>query len=161
MPTGRPPTRQDVWQRPATPGGIMALSLPIDPKANELVQRSPLALLIGMVLDQQVPLEKAFSSPYDLVQRLGHEPDARELAEYDTDALVEVFARRPALHRFPKAMAIRVQEACRLLVDRYDGDPETLWKGAKDGKELLRRVSELPGFGKQKAQIMVALLAKQ
>jgi uncharacterized HhH-GPD family protein len=139
----------------------MALTLPIDPKANELLQRNSLALVIGMVLDQQVPLEKAFSSPYDLVQRLGHEPDARELADYDTNALIEVFAERPALHRFPKAMAARVQEACRLLVDRYDGDPEKLWGEAKDGRELLKRVSELPGFGKQKAQIMVALLGKQ
>jgi uncharacterized HhH-GPD family protein len=106
-------------------------------------------------------LEKAFSSPYELVQRLGHEPDARELADYDTDALIEVFAQRPALHRFPKAMAARVQEACRLLVDKYDGDPTRLWSEAKDGGELLKRVSELPGFGKQKAQIFVALLGKQ
>jgi len=82
----------------------MTLSLPIDAKANELLARSPLALLIGMVLDQQVPLEKAFSSPYDLVLRLGHEADAAELAGYDPEALVEIFAQRPALHRFPKAM---------------------------------------------------------
>src|SRR5256886_7392162 len=139
----------------------MPLSLPIEPKANELLARDRLALLIGMVLDQQVTLEKAFSSPYDLVQRLGHEPTAKELADYDTDALIEVFAQRPALHRFPKAMAVRVQEVCRILVERYDGDAEKLWKGTKDGKELLKRVSELPGFGKQKAQIMVALLGKQ
>ena len=139
----------------------MPLSLPIDPKANELLARDRLALLIGMVLDQQVTLEKAFSSPYDLVQRLGHEPTAKELADYDTDALIEVFAQRPALHRFPKAMAVRVQDACRLIVDRYDGDVEKLWTGAQDGKELLKRISELPGFGKQKAQIMVALLGKQ
>jgi uncharacterized HhH-GPD family protein len=139
----------------------MALTLPIDPKAGELLQRSPLALLVGMVLDQQVTLEKAFSSPYELVQRLGHEPDARELAGYDTDALVEVFARPPALHRFPKAMAARVQEACRLIVDRYDGDVAAVWTGAKSGAELLKRIGELPGFGKQKAQIMVALLGKQ
>jgi uncharacterized HhH-GPD family protein len=139
----------------------MTLTLPIDPKANELLRRSPLALLVGMVLDQQVPMEKAFSSPYDLVQRLGHEPDAQELADYDAEALIEVFAQRPALHRFPKAMAARVQEVCRILVDRYDGDAQQLWTGAKDGKELLKRVSDLPGFGKQKAQIFVALLGKQ
>ncbi|OLE23747.1 MAG: Fe-S cluster assembly protein HesB [Actinobacteria bacterium 13_1_20CM_3_71_11] len=139
----------------------MPLSLPIEAKANDLLARDRLALLIGMVLDQQVTLEKAFSSPYDLVQRLGHEPTAKELADYDTDALIEVFAQRPALHRFPKAMAVRVQEACRLIVDRYDGDVEKLWTGAQDGKELLKRISELPGFGKQKAQIMVALLGKQ
>ena len=139
----------------------MAFTLPIDPEANELLHRSPLALLVAMILDQQVPLEKAFSSPYVLAQRLGHEPDARELADHDPDALTELFSRVPALHRFPKAMAARVQEACRVLVDRYDGDPEVLWKGAKDGKDLLKRVGELPGFGKQKAQIFVALLAKQ
>jgi len=139
----------------------MVFTLPIDPKANELLHRSPLALLVAMIIDQQVPLEKAFSSPYELAQRLGHEPDARELADSDPGALVEVFAQRPALHRFPKAMAARVQEACRLIVERYDGDTERLWREAKDGKELLKRVSELPGFGKQKAQIMVALLGKQ
>ena len=139
----------------------MALSLPIDPAANELLQRSPLALLIGMILDQQIPLEKAFFGPYDLAQRLGHEPDARELAEYDLDALTEVFALRPALHRFPKAMAARVQEACQVLVARYDGDPQLLWSTAKDGRELLKRVAELPGFGTQKAKIFVALLGKQ
>ncbi|MFG1676755.1 HhH-GPD-type base excision DNA repair protein [Micromonospora sp. NPDC049282] len=139
----------------------MTLSLPIDPQANELLARSPLALLLGMVLDQQVPMEKAFSSPYVLAQRLGHEPDARELAGYDPEALVELFARPPALHRFPKAMAARAQEVCRALVDRYDGDPARLWSEASDGGELLRRVGELPGFGRQKAQIFVALLGKR
>jgi uncharacterized HhH-GPD family protein len=139
----------------------MALSLPIDPAANDLLRRSPLALLVGMVLDQQVPLEKAFSSPYVLEQRLGHALDAHELAEYDPDALAEIFGRTPALHRFPRSMAGRVQEACRLLADRYDGDPAVLWGGAATGAELLKRIGELPGFGKQKAQIMVALLGKQ
>jgi uncharacterized HhH-GPD family protein len=139
----------------------MAFTLPIDPKANELLHRSPLALLVAMILDQQVTLEKAFSSPYELAQRLGHEPDARELADCDSDELIAIFSRPPALHRFPKAMAARVQEACRLLVERYDGDPAVLWGTAKTGTELLKRVSELPGFGKQKAQIMVALLGKQ
>ncbi|MFU8871362.1 HhH-GPD-type base excision DNA repair protein [Micromonospora sp. SL4-19] len=139
----------------------MTLSLPIDSEANELLARSPLALLLGMVLDQQVPMEKAFSSPYVLAQRLGHEPDAGELAGYDPEALVALFAQPPALHRFPKAMAARVQEVCRVLVERYDGDPARLWSDAKDGRELLRRVGELPGFGKQKAQIFVALLGKR
>jgi len=139
----------------------VALFLPIDPAANELLQRSPLALLVGMVLDQQIPLEKAFSSPYDLVRRLGHEPDARELAEYDPDELVKIFTGPPALHRFPKAMAARVQEACRLVAERYDGDVARVWTGASSGADLLKRIAELPGFGKQKAQIMVALLGKQ
>ncbi len=139
----------------------MTLSLPIAPEANELLARSPLALLLGMVLDQQVPMEKAFSSPYVLAQRLGHEPDARELAGYDPEALVALFAQPPALHRFPKAMAARVQEVCRVLVERYDGDPAGLWSDVTDGRELLRRVGELPGFGRQKSQIFVALLGKR
>ncbi|PWR06900.1 Fe-S cluster assembly protein HesB [Micromonospora acroterricola] len=139
----------------------MTLVLPIDPEANRLLERSPLARLLGMVLDQQVPMEKAFSSPYVLAQRLGHEPDAAELAAYDPEALVAIFATPPALHRFPKAMAARVQEVCQVLVDRYDGDAARLWSDVADGPELLRRVSELPGFGKQKAQIFVALLGKR
>ncbi|GHJ09442.1 (Fe-S)-cluster assembly protein [Micromonospora humidisoli] len=139
----------------------MTLSLPIDGEANRLLERSPLALLTGMLLDQQVPMEKAFSSPYVLAQRLGHDPEARELADHDPAELVEVFARPPALHRFPKAMAGRVQELCRVLVDRYDGDAGRLWADVADGPELLRRIADLPGFGTQKAQIFVALLGKR
>jgi uncharacterized HhH-GPD family protein len=139
----------------------MTLSLPIDAEANKLLERSPLALLIGMVLDQQVPREKAFNSPYDLARRLGHEPDAQELAGYDPEALTAVFSERPALHRFPKAMAARVQEVCRMLVERYDGDAAALWSGVRDGQELVKRIGELSGFGKQKAQIFTALLGKR
>ena len=83
------------------------------------------------------------------------------MANYDTEALTAIFAQRPALHRFPKAMAARVQELCRLVVERYDGDAARVWTEAKSGAELAKRVGELPGFGKQKAQIFVALLAKQ
>jgi len=137
------------------------LYLATDPAADKLLATDPLALLIGMLLDQQIPLEHAFSAPYQLTQRLGHDLDARELAGYDTDALIALFAQRPALHRFPKAMAARVQELCRLIVERYDGDPARVWTEAKTGAELAKRVGELPGFGKQKAQIFVALLAKQ
>jgi uncharacterized HhH-GPD family protein len=139
----------------------MVMTLPIPVEANEYLTRSPLALLIGMTLDQQIPLEKAFTSPWVLGERLGHEPTARELAEYEPGALVEIFATPPALHRFPKAMAARVQEVCRVLVDRYDGDTAALWTGAESGADLLRRVQALPGFGRQKAQIFVALLGKQ
>jgi uncharacterized HhH-GPD family protein len=139
----------------------MTLSLPIDAEANKLLQRSPLALLIAMILDQQIPLERAFAAPYDLVQRLGHEPDARELADFDLEALTAVFAERPALHRFPKAMAARVQDAARILVERYDGDAAKVWVDAPDGTSALKRIAELPGFGKQKAQIFLALLGKQ
>ena len=139
----------------------MTLSLPIDAAANELLTKDPLALLIGMVLDQQIPLEKAFSSPYVLAQRLGHAPTAEELAGFDPEALVAIFAEPPALHRFPKAMAARVQEVCRVLVGSYDGDAANLWRDAADGKELVKRIGSLPGFGKQKSQIFTALLGKQ
>jgi uncharacterized HhH-GPD family protein len=139
----------------------MTFNLPIDADANKLLSTDPLALLIGMVLDQQVPLEKAFSSPHVLAQRLGHVPTAVELAEFDPDALIAIFAKPPALHRFPKAMAARVQEVCRGLVENYDGEAANLWTGVADGKELLKRVASLPGFGKQKSQIFVALLGKQ
>jgi uncharacterized HhH-GPD family protein len=139
----------------------MTLSLPIDADANELLSRSPLALLIGMLLDQQVPLEKAFTGPRDLVRRLGHEPTAHELASYDPDALAAVFSEKPALHRYPKAMAARTQDLCRLLVERYDGDAAQVWTGAASGQDLLKRIGELPGFGPGKAQIFAALLGKQ
>jgi uncharacterized HhH-GPD family protein len=139
----------------------MTLSLPIEPEANELLSRNPLALLIAMLLDQQVPLEKAFNSPYQLALRLGHEPTARELADYDPDALVAVFSARPALHRFPRAMAARTQELATLITDRYDGDAAAVWESAGTGEELRRRLSELPGFGAAKAQITLALLGKQ
>jgi uncharacterized HhH-GPD family protein len=139
----------------------MTLSLPVEAKANELLSRNPLALLIAMLLDQQVPLEKAFSSPYQLVLRLGHEPTAAELAEFDPEALAAIFAGRPALHRFPRAMAARTQELGRVLVDRYDGDAARVWTEAGSGKELVARLAELPGFGGYKAQITAALLGKQ
>ena len=139
----------------------MTIAMPVEPEANELLSRSPLALLIGMVLDQQVPLERAFSAPLDLVRRLGHEPTAAELADFDPVALAGIFSERPALHRYPKAMAARVQDVARLIVDSYDGEPERLWTTAKTGAELLKRVSALSGFGAQKAQIFVALLGKQ
>jgi uncharacterized HhH-GPD family protein len=135
--------------------------MPVSPEANELLTRSPLALLIGMLLDQQVPLERAFSAPLDLVGRLGHEPTAEELAAFDPEALANIFSERPALHRFPKAMAARVQELARLLVGDYDGDAAAVWTTASSGAELLDRVSALPGFGAQKAKIFVAMLGKQ
>jgi len=137
------------------------ISMPVGAEANELLTRSPLALLIAMLLDQQVPLERAFSAPYDLVQRLGHEPTAEELADFNPEELAAVFSQRPALHRFPKSMAARVQELARLIVGEYDGDPAAIWATATSGTELLARVSALPGFGEQKAKIFVALLGKQ
>jgi uncharacterized HhH-GPD family protein len=137
------------------------LSLPVDDEANELLSRNALALLIAMLLDQQVPLERAFSAPRDLARRLGHEPSADELADFDPEALAAVFSERPALHRYPKAMAARTQELARLIVADYDGDAASVWTTAPSGAELLRRVSALPGFGAAKAKIFVALLGKQ
>jgi uncharacterized HhH-GPD family protein len=135
--------------------------MPVPPAANELLTRSPLALLIGMLLDQQVPLERAFSAPLDLVARLGHEPTAAELAAFPPEKLTSIFSERPALHRYPKAMAARVQDLARLLVTEYDGEASRVWSTAASGAELLKRVEALPGFGAQKARIFVALLGKQ
>jgi uncharacterized HhH-GPD family protein len=137
------------------------ISLPVDDEANELLTRDALALLIAMLLDQQVPLERAFSAPRDLVRRLGHVPTAEELADYEPEALAAVFSERPALHRFPKAMAARTQELARIVVNSYGGDAAAVWSTASSGSELLSRVSALPGFGQAKAQIFVALLGKQ
>lgn len=139
----------------------MPISMPVDAEANELLTRSALALLIAMLLDQQVPFERAFSAPHELVKRLGHEPTAEELASFDPDRLAAVFAERPALHRFPKSMASRVQDLSRVILADYDGDPAAMWSTAPSGAELLKRVSSLPGFGQQKARIFVALLGKQ
>jgi uncharacterized HhH-GPD family protein len=137
------------------------LNLPVDTEANQLLTRNPLALLIAMLLDQQIPLERAFSAPADLVRRLGHEPTAEELADFDPDRLIAIFSERPALHRFPKAMAARAQVMARIIVDQYEGDAGALWSTASSGGELLKRVAALPGFGEQKARIFVALLGKQ
>ena len=137
------------------------LALAQYPAADKLLSKDPLALLIGMVLDQQIPLERAFKSPYDLKERLDGRLDAAEIADMDPDALAATFAQPPALHRFPGSMAKRVQELCRVVVDSYGGKADKVWKGAATGAELFRRIKELPGFGEQKARIFVALLGKQ
>jgi len=132
-----------------------------DPVANKLLSSDGLALLVGMVLDQQIPLERAFSAPAELAERLGRPLDAADLAGMDPDMLVAVFSERPALHRFPGSMAGRVQALCRTLVEDYSGQATNVWKGATSGRDLLDRVRALPGFGEQKARIFVALLGKQ
>jgi len=114
-----------------------------------------------MVLDQQIPLEWAFKGPYELAQRLGGRLDAADIAGLDPDRLAELFAQRPALHRYPASMAARVQELCRVVAEECDGDPTRLWAGARSGQELLKTIKALPGFGEQKARIFVALLGKQ
>jgi uncharacterized HhH-GPD family protein len=128
--------------------------------ADRLLSEDPLALLIGMVLDQQIPLEWAFYGPFNLLERLGPY-GVKRIAQMPEDELVEAFCARPALHRFPAAMARRTQAMCRQIMADYGGDAAKLWKTAKTGSELLARVEALPGFGKQKAKIFVALLGKQ
>ena len=137
------------------------LCLAQEPEADALLSRDPLALLIGMVLDQQIPLEWAFKGPLHITQRLGRDLDAADIAGRDPDELAKVFATPPAIHRFPGSMAGRVQQLCRVVADEYDGDAAAVWRDAKDGADLLKRVEALPGFGKQKAKIFVALLGKQ
>ena len=133
-----------------------------DPDADALLASDPLALLVGMLLDQQFPLEWAFRAPYRLAQRMGRASlDAGELAAYDPEAFVKLMAGPPALHRYPASMAVRVQALCRHVAEQYGGDATAVWRTAKSGQELLARLRGLPGFGEQKARIFVALLGKQ
>ncbi|WP_370413922.1 HhH-GPD-type base excision DNA repair protein [Streptomyces fradiae] len=132
------------------------------PDADALLARSPLAALVGMLLDQQVPMEWAFSGPYTIATRMGHDDlDAHEIAARDPEAFAALLSEKPAVHRYPGSMAKRIQQLCRFLVDEYGGDAEAVWRDAASGKELLARLEALPGFGRQKAQIFLALLGKQ
>ena len=141
---------------------VPTLTLTQDAAADDLLGRDPLALLIGMLLDQQFPMERAFAGPRLLADRLGVETlDAAALAAADPEQLVKVFQGPPAVHRYPGSMAARTQELCRLLVERYGGRADGLWADVPDGATLLKRVGELPGFGAQKSKIFVALLGKQ
>jgi uncharacterized HhH-GPD family protein len=141
---------------------VPPLRIAQDAAADELLGRDPLALLIGMLLDQQFPMERAFGAPRLLADRLGVQSlSAADLAAADPEELVRVFQGPPALHRYPGSMAGRTQDLCRLLVERYDGRTENLWADAPDGATLLKRLGELPGFGAQKSKIFVAVLGKQ
>lgn len=141
----------------------VTLFLAGDAQADRLLSADPLALLIGMVLDQQIPLERAFRGPAALVERLGLAVpvDAAHLAGMDPEVLTEAFARRPSLHRYPAAMASRVQALAALVAADYGGDAARIWREAESGTALRRRVEALPGFGAHKARIFVALLGKQ
>lgn len=140
----------------------MALHLATTDDANALLERDPLALLLGMLLDQQIPMEKAFTSPKVLAERMDTDLlDAATIAALPPDELLELFRTPPALHRFPGAMATRTQQLCQTLVDEWGGDAANVWAGVADGRELVRRIGSLPGFGDQKARIFAALLAKQ
>ncbi|MFE2033751.1 HhH-GPD-type base excision DNA repair protein [Streptomyces scopuliridis] len=132
------------------------------PEADELLGRSPLAALVGMLLDQQVPMEWAFSGPYTIAVRMGHDDlDAGEIAAYDPEAFVALLSDKPAVHRYPGSMARRVQQLCQYLVEHYGGDPTAIWRDVATGAEVRDRLNALPGFGKQKSQIFLALLGKQ
>ncbi len=137
------------------------LQLVQDPAADALLESSPLALLIGMLLDQQVPMETAFAGPKKIADRLGG-VDAARIADHDPEKFAALCAETPAVHRFPGSMAKRVQELARIIVDEYDGDAAAVWQqGNPDGREVLLRLKRLPGFGDQKARIFLALLGKQ
>jgi len=137
------------------------LAITGDSDADELLNTDPLALLIGMLLDQQVPMEWAFLSPYRLQERLGHPLDAATIAAMDPDDLIAVFKQPRALHRFPGSMAKRVHELCQHIVDTYGGDAEAIWRDAANGKDLYERLLALPGYGAEKSKIFLALLAKR
>ena len=146
---------------------VMSLSVPPDhlpftgvPEADALLVSDPAALLIGFVLDQQIPLQKAFSGPLELQRRVGT-IDPRAIATMDPEALEVAFKERPALHRFPGNMARRTQEMCAALVREYDGDASKVWREAKDGHDLHTRLLALPGIGEMKAGTILAILGRR
>jgi uncharacterized HhH-GPD family protein len=140
---------------------VTTLRITDDAAADRLLSDDPLALLIGMLLDQQIAMATAFSGPAKIRDRLGT-LDPRAIADADPDAFVEVFRTTPAVHRFPGSMAGRVQALCRSVVDDWDGDAAAIWtRDSPDGPEVLDRLRSLPGFGDQKARIFLALLGKQ
>ncbi len=138
----------------------MRIQIAQDPAADQVLSSDPFALLLGMLLDQQFPMESAFAGPAKVAERLGT-LDPAAIADADPEAFASLCAQTPAVHRFPGSMAARMQAVAREVVETYDGDVTRLWSEAASGKDLLKRLQALPGFGRQKAQIFVALLAKQ
>ncbi|CAN5487800.1 HhH-GPD-type base excision DNA repair protein [soil metagenome] len=137
------------------------LQLVQDPAADALLESNPLALLIGMLLDQQYPMEAAFAGPKKIADRIG-DVDAALIAGFDPDKFIALCSETPAIHRFPGSMAKRVQALAQIIVDEYDGDAAAIWtEGNPDGREVYLRIKRLPGFGDQKARIFLALLGKQ
>jgi uncharacterized HhH-GPD family protein len=130
-------------------------------EANRLLATDGLALLIGMLLDQQFPMERAFYGPQLLKDRLGEELDEARIAGWEADELEKVFKGPPAIHRYPSSMAKRTQDLCRAIVEGYEGRAENVWETAADGSELLERLKALPGFGIGKSRIFVGLLGKR
>jgi uncharacterized HhH-GPD family protein len=128
--------------------------------ANLLLATDPLALLLGMLLDQQVPMEWAFMGPQTLKDRLGH-LDAAKIAVMDPEAFVDICREKPAIHRFPKSMGERVHAVCQHLVEHYDGDAEKLWTGTESAQVVYDRLREIPGYGDEKTKIFLAILVKR
>ena len=138
----------------------MAIQIAQDPEADKVLSEDPFALLMGMLLDQQFPMERAFAGPAKVLERFGS-LDPAEIASADPEQFAALCSPPPAVHRFPGSMAARIQALAVHIVAEYDGRTERLWTEATSGRELLRRLQALPGFGKQKSQIFVALVAKQ
>jgi uncharacterized HhH-GPD family protein len=132
-----------------------------DPAADQLLTEDDNALLIGMVLDQQVPMEKAFSGPLVIAQRMGGRLDVAAIAATPEDEFVALCSRPPAIHRFPAAMAKRVRQLCQVLTEEYDGEAGNIWRDAKSGEEVNKALRSLPGFGEDKAAIFTAVLGKR
>lgn len=131
-----------------------------DPDADRLLVEDPLALLLGMLLDQQVPMEWAFMGPNTLKTRLGH-LDAAKIAAMDRDEFVELCRQKPAIHRFPKSMGERVHAVCEHVVEHYDGQADKIWKGVRNAQTVYDRLREVPGYGEEKTKIFMAILAKR
>ncbi len=130
-----------------------------DAAADKLLNSNGNALLVGMLLDQQVPMEWAFTGPATLKKRLGH-LDPKKIAAMNVDEFVEVCREKPAIHRFPASMGKRIHAVCTMLVDDYRGNASNIWKNAESGDELFRRLKALPGYGDEKSKIFIAILAK-
>ena len=139
---------------------IGTLAVTGDPDADKLINSSPLALVVGMLLDQQVPMEWAFRGPSTLFNRLG-KLDAVEIANMDPVEFETVCREKPAIHRFPQSMAKRIQDLCQCIVDNYNGDASQIWENVESGASLYKRLIDLPGFGSEKAMIFIAVLAKR
>ena len=138
------------------------LKFPItgDDSADKLLEDDPLALVIGMLLDQQVPMDWAFKGPYVLKERLG-DLDPQEISSMDEEKLLEICSTKPAIHRYPKAMAKRIQSLCELVAQNYGGDVSKVWRGQKNASDVLKRLQQLPGFGPDKSKIFLAILVKR
>jgi uncharacterized HhH-GPD family protein len=132
-----------------------------DADADRLINTDPFALLLAMMLDQQIPMEWAFMGPYRLQERLGGSLDAKAIAAMDPEAIEAAFKEKPALHRFPGSMGKRCQELSQHLVDNYDGDAAKVWKGVRNSDVLFERLTALPGYGEEKSKIFIAILAKR